>query len=221
MGQLDPAQLRLGVQNGREDLLPHGEAAAGMGDAGDGNALDADHRHQPAADVYEGAEGFQMGDGGGDDHAGAQPLHEGLLSLKLGPAPGENDAEIRLFSFHGLYCKADRLSDPGEDGNFPGGAFGNAQGGLVPGDPAGIGPQSDDEVVVGVAEEDAPFQNGAPVLCGQQAALGGAGGQVIRGGQASALGQIAVQHGSHSFLLSTRGERWRLIGHYMRWRRRN
>ena len=41
-----------------------------------------------------------MGDGGGDDHAGAQPLHEGLLSLTLGPAPGENDAEIRLFSFH-------------------------------------------------------------------------------------------------------------------------
>ena len=98
----------------------------------------------------------------------------------------------------------DGASHPGEDGDIPGGAVGDAQGGFFPGNASDeTAAQGDGEVVLRVAEEGGALQQGFFFHRPAEPVQGSAGRPVLRRGEQSAFGGIiSVQNDQ---ILSQRG----------------
>ena len=94
----------------------------------------------------------------GDDLAGDPLLQKMGKRLFLGFSPGEQEGGAGGGVLDGIYHKGYRLSYPGKDGDVPGDALGNAQSGLLPGDPPGKRSYPDQQVVVLIAEESGALQ---------------------------------------------------------------
>lgn len=122
--------------------------------------LNADEGDHPAANVHKGAERFQMGYGGGDDLPGPPLGQHVIQSQLLGSAAGEAGDQPPFLLLQSLHGEADRLADPGENGDVPDLALSDAQSGLLPGNPAGIGPQGHRQIMAGVTGEGDALQNG-------------------------------------------------------------
>ena len=112
--------------------------------------------------------------------------------VRWNPA-GEPGAEGAVVLFQGLHGEAHRPAHPGEDGDLPGGALGDAQGGLLPGDHPGEGPHGHQQIVALVAQLGHPLQDGFLLHGPAECAGGGAGGLVFRCMQQTPLGRIAAR----------------------------
>ena len=100
-----------------------------MGDPADRYACDRKESGQPAADIAEGAEGFQPGDPGGHDIARAQRCHILKPAFFLGRSAGQDSAAaaVRLV-FEPLHQEAYWFAHPGNQRDIPGGPLRDADG---------------------------------------------------------------------------------------------
>ena len=109
--------------------------------------------------VHKGPKGLQVGDPDGEDLSGGEAVQQSGLGQLLGPPPGENGTEMALPFLQGLHGEAHRAPHPGEDGDVPGGAVGNAQGGFRPGHVAPKGAHVYPEAVLRAAQDGGALQN--------------------------------------------------------------
>ena len=150
----------------RTDVLSGRKAVGGMGDAGNRDAVDGNHRRDAAADVHKAAKTLQMGDPGRDDIPGSQRA-DVLFQTQLLRCPAGKDrteAAVALLP-DALDEKADRLAHAGEQGDVPHRAVGNPQSAFAPRDDAAAKSEIDDQVVLLGTQNGACLQDGAGVEC--------------------------------------------------------
>ena len=165
VAQVEAVFLRLHGGDHRQQVLSHPDPVAGMGDTGDGEGLNGQQGDNAAAHVHKGAEGLQVGDLAGDDHARRQVSEHPVQSLGLGPAAGEGQAGPSGFiRFQGGDTAAHRLSHQGQHGDLPPGAADERVNGRLSGNAAGKAAQGDHQVVVFLTAQDRPFQDRAGFL---------------------------------------------------------
>lgn len=165
VAQVEAVFLRLHGGDHRQQVLSHPDPVAGMGDAGNGEGLNGQQGDDAAAHVHKGAEGLQVGDLAGDDHAWRQVAKHPVQGLGLGPATGEGQAGPSGFiRFQGGDAAAHRLSHQGQYGDLPPGAADEGVNGLLSGDAAGKAAQGDHQVVVFLTAQDRSLQDRAGFL---------------------------------------------------------
>ena len=147
-----------------------------MGDPGDRASLNAHKRGDPAADVAEGAKAGGILDHTGQNVPGPQMLQEVVQGLGLGRSPGEQDGAVGGEAQH---LETHRLSHPGQNGNLPGAAVGNAQGSLLPGDESPETSQINHQIVEFIAFDTHGLKN-FPAPPGPAQGLRGGDGQILQ-----------------------------------------
>ena len=108
-----------------------------MRDPADGYAGDGHQGGKAAADVAEGAEGFQAGDPGGDHIPPPQPGYVQIPASLLGIPPGQHRPPPAVRQMlKSVDSETNRFADPGDQRDVPGGTLGYADGALEIGDDA-------------------------------------------------------------------------------------
>ncbi len=93
-----------------------------------------------------------MGDGGGD-HLARGPGENGFQCLFLRPAAGEQGSDPAAVPLQRGDAEAHRFSNPGENGDVPGGTVGDPQRSLLTGNASGKWAHTHQQIVVLIAEK--------------------------------------------------------------------
>ena len=141
MGEVETPQGPVCAGEHGVDLLAHRKPPGGMGDPGDRAVFNPDHGHHAAPDIDKGAKTGQVGHRSGK-HGARGAGQKSFQGQFLGPPAGKQEGALHLGDHAG-----DGLSHPGEDGNLPGGALPDTQGGLFPGDGSGKRAQLHHQIV--------------------------------------------------------------------------
>lgn len=147
-------------------LLPDREPVGGVGNPGNGYAVNGNQGGQSAADVHKAAEGLQMGYTGGENISRTTSVQVLGQAALLGSPPGKNGKRCACLVTGQLRNhKAYRLVHPGDQRNIPGGALPDPHCPLLPRDDRLHAGQLHPKVVGAVADGDSALQDGAPFHC--------------------------------------------------------